>query len=98
MYIYLLIGKFNIPPWPTPCALEQLLLLKTDLAETCKEKQKEKKTEKPQKIKLHRVMRGILDAKQTAPSMIRPFENRNKRHVMLIEDGTLVHRSSKTFP
>lgn len=92
MYVYLLIGKFNIPPWPTPCALEQLLLLKTDLAETCKEKERES-----HKIKLHRGMKGIHDAKQTAPLIIRPFESRNKRHVMLIEDGS-VNCSSKTFP
>lgn len=73
MYVYLLIGKFNIPPWPTPCALEQLLLLKTDLAETCKEK--DKGQENPNKIKLHKVMKGIHDVK-TAPLIIRPFETR----------------------
>lgn len=60
-------------------------------------KKKKKKSEKPNKIKLHRVMKGIHDAKQTAPLIIRPFESRNKRHVMLIEDES-VNRSSKTFP
>lgn len=56
MYVYLLIGKFNIPPWSTNSfALEQLLLLKTDLARNM---QRKKDREKNREAQQNQVTQG----------------------------------------